>query len=634
MEWLETILRFISFWLDKLFYSFVPTIYDLLIDIANTTIFTEEIFDTFASKVYGLLGIFMLFKVSFSILTYIVDPDAFLDKSKGFSKLISNVIITLTLLIATPWLFSQAMEIQQIILRDNILGKIFSTTSVNPNVTANAGNVMAYETFKAFYHFNYDDYSDCKVTGKTQEFNGSGDCQAALGIEDDNQFDNLKNTLNGSFNYPNIDEYMNYDLLYLKDSNDEYVMYYIPIISTLAGVALLLLLVVFCFDVALRSVKLGFLRMIAPVPIISRIDPKKGKETFDKWVKTTIGTYLDLFIRLLAIYFAIFVITQVIDLKFVDATTGLPAEVNVFVKVFIILGALLFAKQLPQLIQDLTGIKMDGKFTLNPLKKLSQVPGIEKIGGTAGGTIAGIKAGSRVGNPLLGAAMGFSSGYKSSSWSGDGKGGFMTGANSAYKRLMGKDFLNFQFKPGGKKAVDEVGDALKNAYGIKTGLEKDLSVASSISNHWAEELATNGVDINGDLNAQSQLASSAIGALNSEMSSIQQQIATAQAEMSRTKSKDKLVQLNKQLQDLESTLSQKKTEIATNHAIVNGIQKYSESTQKELSIRTAIEKVSKDIKDLSTEKSQRENFYGVDPSPAVKVNDAISRANNGTKSYF
>lgn len=628
MGWLETILRFISFWLDKLFYGFVPTIYNLLVDIANTTIFTEDIFDTFASKVYGLLGIFMLFKVSFSILTYIVDPDAFLDKSKGFSKLISNVIITLTLLIATPWLFSQAMEIQQIILRDNILGKIFSTTSVNPNVTANAGNVMAYETFKAFYHFDYDKYSDC--VNENGLLKDTDSCKLGIGSD----YDNLKNILNNSFNSQSINVYMDYDLLHLKDSNDEYVMYYIPIISTLAGVALLLLLIVFCFDVALRSVKLGFLRMIAPVPIISRIDPKKGKETFDKWVKTTIGTYLDLFIRLLAIYFAIFVITQVIDLKFVDATTGLPAEVNVFVKVFIILGALLFAKQLPQLIQDLTGIKMDGKFTLNPLKKLSQVPGIEKIGGTAGGTIAGIKAGSRVGNPLLGAAMGFSSGYKSSSWFGDGKGGFMTGANSAYKRLMGKDFLNFQFKPGGKKAVDEVGDALKNAYGIKTGLEKDLSVASSISNHWAEELATNGVDINGDLNAQSQLASSAIGALNSEMSSIQQQIATAQAEMSRTKSKDKLVQLNKQLQDLESTLSQKKTEIATNHAIVNGIQKYSESTQKELSIRTAIEKVSKDIKDLSTEKSQRENFYGVDPSPAVKVNDAISRANNGTKSYF
>lgn len=476
MEWLETILRFISFWLDKLFYGFVPTIYDLLIDIANTTIFTEEIFDTFASKVYGLLGIFMLFKVSFSILTYIVDPDAFLDKSKGFSKLISNVIITLTLLIATPWLFSQAMEVQQIILRDNILGKIFSTTSVNPNVTANAGNVMAYETFKAFYHFDYDDYSDCKATGETQEFNGSGDCQAALGIEDDNQFDNLKNTLNGSFNYPNIDEYMNYDLLYLKDSNDEYVMYYIPIISTLAGVALLLLLIVFCFDVALRSVKLGFLRMIAPVPIISRIDPKKGKETFDKWVKTTIGTYLDLFIRLLAIYFAIFVITQVIDLKFVDATTGLPAEVNVFVKVFIILGALLFAKQLPQLVQDLTGVKMDGKFTLNPMNKLRQVPlvgaGVTTATALAGGAYTGYKAGVQAGHAGRGLIQGMMGAGREIRGKvplmGDDKGksprALHTGMQAGFKEITGKDYSVYSpWKEFGKASGENEIDKLKKS---------------------------------------------------------------------------------------------------------------------------------------------------------------------------
>lgn len=383
MDWLEVILRFISFWLDKLFYSFVPTVYNILMDIAETTIFTEEIFDMFASKVYALLGIFMLFKVSFSILTYIVDPDSFLDKSKGFSKLISNIIITLTLLIATPWIFSQAMEIQKIVLRDNVLGKIFSTTSVNPNVVADAGNVMSYETFKAFYHFDYDNFPACESDDGI--FNDSEDCKNQLKIEE--KYDILSETLNIAHNTQNINVYLNYDLLLLKGQNDNYVMYYIPIISTLAGVALLLLLIVFCFDVALRSVKLGFLRMIAPVPIISRIDPKKGKETFDKWVKTTIGTYLDLFIRLLAIYFAVFVITQVIDLKFVDAVTGLEKDVNVLVKVFIILGALLFAKQLPQLVQDLTGIKMDGKFTLNPLKKLNQtgVPGLAAIGaaGTA-----------------------------------------------------------------------------------------------------------------------------------------------------------------------------------------------------------------------------------------------------------
>ena len=595
MEWLETILRFISFWLDKLFYSFVPTIYDLLIDIANTTIFTEEIFDTFASKVYGLLGIFMLFKVSFSILTYIVDPDAFLDKSKGFSKLISNVIITLTLLIATPWLFSQAMEIQQIILRDNILGKIFSTTSVNPNVTANAGNVMAYETFKAFYHFNYDDYSDCKVTGKTQEFNGSGDCQAALGIEDDNQFDNLKNTLNGSFNYPNIDEYMNYDLLYLKDSNDEYVMYYIPIISTLAGVALLLLLVVFCFDVALRSVKLGFLRMIAPVPIISRIDPKKGKETFDKWVKTTIGTYLDLFIRLLAIYFAIFVITQVIDLKFVDATSGLPAEVNVFVKVFIILGALLFAKQLPQLIQDLTGIKMDGKFTLNPMNKLRQTPlvgaGVTTATALAGGAYTGYKAGVQAGHAGRGLIQGMMGAGREIRGKvplmGDDKGksprALHTGMQAGFKEITGKDYS--VYSPW-KEFGQNIGRAEINGTDTKSGLKPDKYLLQGEQAKLDAELQTH-YDRLKEIKTQI------------EQTTAQSLAATTDEEKNR---------LNAQLQTLNDSRLGVEQAITENRSLYGKYTKY---------IATIDDQI-KDIKRL----------YRIDDSPKEDVNEARTAAAN------
>lgn len=595
MGWLETILRFISFWLDKLFYGFVPTIYNLLVDIANTTIFTEDIFDTFASKVYGLLGIFMLFKVSFSILTYIVDPDAFLDKSKGFSKLISNVIITLTLLIATPWLFSQAMEIQQIILRDNILGKIFSTTSVNPNVTANAGNVMAYETFKAFYHFNYDDYSDCKATGKTQEFNGSGDCQAALGLEDDNQFDNLKNTLNGSFNYPNIDEYMNYALLHLKDSNDEYVMYYIPIISTLAGVALLLLLIVFCFDVALRSVKLGFLRMIAPVPIISRIDPKKGKEIFDKWVKTTIGTYLDLFIRLLAIYFAIFVITQVIDLKFVDATTGLPAEVNVFVKVFIILGALLFAKQLPQLIQDLTGIKMDGKFTLNPMNKLRQTPlvgaGVTTATALAGGAYTGYKAGVQAGHAGRGLIQGMMGAGREIRGKvplmGDDKGksprALHTGMQAGFKEITGKDYS--VYSPW-KEFGQNIGRAEINGTDTKSGLKPDKYLLQGEQAKLDAELQTH-YDRLKEIKTQI------------EQTTAQSLAATTDEEKNR---------LNAQLQTLNDSRLGVEQAITENRSLYGKYTKY---------IATIDDQI-KDIKRL----------YRIDDSPKEDVNEARTAAAN------
>lgn len=379
MGWLETIFRTLLFWLDSIVYKFIPTVYNLLVNIAETSIFSEDVFTLFSNRIYTLLGVFMLFKVSFSILTYVVDPDAFTDKNKGFGKLISNIIITLVLLILTPFIFTYAMELQGIILKDNLIGKLFSTNGVNTTVVADPGNTMAYETFKAFYYFDVDRYPECdsdNFTGNNADFSCIDNISS---IEDTAS---LRKNLEYAHFTGSISVYLDSGIAIMRDSNDNYVMTYTTIFSTITGVVMILLLIVFCFDIAVRSVKLGFLRMLAPVPIISRIDPKKGKEVFDKWVKTCINTYLDLFIRLLAIYFAIFVITQIIDLRFVDAVTGQEmGEVNPFVKVFIILGALMFAKQLPKLISDLTGAKLDGKFTLSPLKKLGEVP-------LAGGALA------------------------------------------------------------------------------------------------------------------------------------------------------------------------------------------------------------------------------------------------------
>lgn len=499
-SWLVDALRSVFFFLDGLVYNFIVTLYNLLVDIAETSIFTEEVIDLFASKVYALLGIFMLFKVSFSILSYIVNPDDFLDKTKGFSKLISNIIITLTLLLATPWIFSQAMDIQRIILRDNILGKIFSTSETNSVVVNDPGNTMASETFKAFYHVDTDVFPECdgihcgdnKECLEDYPTANEANCETNAFNGDEENFENFKDTLVYSYKTGSISIYMNSDFLNQKGTNDSYVMSYLPFISTLGGGAVALLLIVFCFDVAVRSVKLGFLRMLAPIPIVSRIDPKKGTETFNKWVGVCVKTYLDLFIRLLAIYFAVFVITQVIDLRFVDAVTGLETEVNVFVKVFIIIGALLFAKQLPQLIQDITGVKMDGKFTMNPMNKVRQTPllgaGLTSAAAMAGGAYAGFKAGRQAGAPMRGVWQGMMGSRREVKGKvplmGDDKGGkstrpFHTGIQSGYKTITGKDYGTFDpwkvigSKSGAKK-VDEYKQSKYALQGQQAALDAEL----------------------------------------------------------------------------------------------------------------------------------------------------------------
>ena len=494
-DWIINLVRQFFFMLDRVIYSFIVTVYNLFVDIAETSIFTEEVIDLFASKVYALLGIFMLFKVSFSILSYIVSPDDFLDKTKGFSKMISNIIITLTLLIVTPWIFTQAMDIQRIILRDNIIGKIFSTAEINTNAITDPGNTMAYETFKAFYHLDTDTYSECQGLEQAtaeQITGGSFDSCKSVGFNNADNFEAMAQSLRYAYNTNSISIYMDGDLLNQRANDDGYVMSYMYLISTLAGGAVCLLLIVFCFDIAVRSVKLGFLRMIAPIPIVSRVDPKKGKEVFDKWVKVCISTYLDLFIRLLAIYFAIFVITQMIDLRFVDAVTGLETEVNAFVKVFIILGALLFAKQLPKLIEDLTGLKMSGKFTLNPMNKLRETPlvgaGVTTAAALAGGAYTGFKAGQQAGAPIRGMWQGMMGARRDIRGKvplmGDDKGGkspraFHSGMQSGYKTITGKDYETFDpwkviGSKTGAKRIDEYKDSKYALQGKQASLDAEL----------------------------------------------------------------------------------------------------------------------------------------------------------------
>lgn len=382
-----TLLRFLFFKLDELVFGLIGTVYTLLVDIAETSIFSKDIFSLIFERIYGILGIFMLFKVSFSILTYIVNPDDFTDKNKGFSKMVSNILVTLVLLVLTPWFFDQAMDLQKIILKDNIIGRlILGVSGSNQSATQsfNPGNQMAYQTLNAFYHIDTDRNPNCKdfVYGAEPE---PGECLDSIAGLDD------KDTYGQILKYgkatQSVNIYLDWDLVFAKDSNDNPIMSYTPLISTIAGGFIVYVLISFCFDIAVRSVKLGFLQLIAPIPIISRIDPKKGKEVFDKWVKNCFSTYVDIFVRLLAVYFSVFVITELTSGSMENVVTG-AKQTNLFVKVFVILGALLFAKQLPNLLQDLLGIKLDGKFSLSPLKKLGGVP---LVGGalSSGATLAG-----------------------------------------------------------------------------------------------------------------------------------------------------------------------------------------------------------------------------------------------------
>jgi len=137
------------------------------------------------------------------------------------------------------------------------------------------------------------------------------------------------------------------------------------LLPLIAGIVLLLFLITTTVDVAVRSLKLTLLEMVAPFPIVCYAEPKT-RNVFNSWLKTCGSVYADLFIRVLIISLIDYI---VVTLNFF---TG-----KVVADVVLIFGLLLFLKEAPKFFCDMLGIKGTGalgNFTLNPFTKLKQVP--------------------------------------------------------------------------------------------------------------------------------------------------------------------------------------------------------------------------------------------------------------------
>ena len=171
-----------------------------------------------------------------------------------------------------------------------------------------------------------------------------------------------------------------------------YVFSYMPFISMIVPLIFVFILLSFTIDVAVRAVKLAVLRLIAPIPIISYMDPKGSKDSaFNSWVKTLTSTYLDLFIRLAAVYFAIFLIQDII-------TNGLIINhghgvIGAISYILICIGIFIFAKQAPKFIKDVLGLKGDSGKLFGGFGELGTALGLgAAAAGTIGSGIAGYRA--------------------------------------------------------------------------------------------------------------------------------------------------------------------------------------------------------------------------------------------------
>lgn len=428
-NWFTDILNMFFTFLDRIVYGLITFLYQLLLYLANLDLLgmsdlsnPDNVITNFSSRVYALLGIFMLFKISFSILQYMVNPDDFSDKGKGFGKMVTNVLISLCLIVAVPYIFSLAFEAQGTILKSNFLGQLIlgnTTTSgestseslKDMNLNEEMAEDLQFLVYGSFFSVDSSVTDKCSsgpVLGTKSMAQNEG-CLKYLA----ERFESVggENKLGDFFAAGGADSTARRfdafgEVVNIKTEDNKYLFKYMPVISTVAGGFVVVMLLSFCIDVAVRIIKLGFLEIIAPIPIISYMDPKQsGKDgMLGRWGSECFKTYLSLFIRLAIIYFAFFVVDLVANQILASSTdqiylneqapTGLMA---VFVQVMVILGVFMFAKEVPKLLENLIpGMQGAGSLNINPLKKINESPlaagalafGGAAIGGAAANAIA------------------------------------------------------------------------------------------------------------------------------------------------------------------------------------------------------------------------------------------------------
>lgn len=409
-------LRTFSCKIAAILYDWIIDLYNVFMYTARAEILSNEFIQKIYNKVGMILGIFMVFKLAFSLIQALVDPNKFTDGKNGFASIIKRSVIAIVLLGITPSLFRTAFQFQNLIAgtgnnTDNLIYKLIVGDA--PSHSADSfGRIIASKLYFGFYKENEPYKLD---NGIEIVYPDSGGSVVAV----DNYENLVNNVTDGIKQFSDTVDYLSIT------SSGQYVIDWNGLFAIAMALVMIWILVTYCIQVATRVVQLAYLQLVAPVPILSYISDPEG--AFKNWTKQCLTTYLDLFIRLAFIYFVITVSTQILeawdDLKSIlYQSTDLPQDSSTmfWVVMFLIIGLLMFVKRVPELLKDLFPNLGGGAASLGFSPKLpKEVSGFAKgaatfgtgvaVGGIAG-TISGIRNGYGVRGKIAGAFGGFNRG--------------------------------------------------------------------------------------------------------------------------------------------------------------------------------------------------------------------------------
>lgn len=383
--------------LTGILYNWICDLFDIFYFLCGIQLFSDSDYNNIVQKVYVILGLVMMFVLVYSLLLAVIDPDKFAKGENSFPKLIQNVIVSLIIIVVLPTVFNAVFSFQNSLLKYEVIPKLIlgdtsdlvkvegindpdtiSMPKMNVDgVDAPGGRAVAFYTFKTFltYDMNNDDnkcesdYETCRDAVKAERANLTlADVDSAV-LASSRDFSHYS-----MFSGALYDGQLKFDFF----------------ISIAAAIFIIYVLLNFCFDMALRVIKLAFYQIIAPVPVICRIIPGgKFKDVFSKWVKQVISLFIEVFVRILAITMGVYLIALIAD-KFnsgIPSLEGLSILKKQIVLALLIMSVVMFIKQIPKIIGDLFGLDTGG-MKLGLMDKLAAGGGLMAASAIGAGTTA------------------------------------------------------------------------------------------------------------------------------------------------------------------------------------------------------------------------------------------------------
>ena len=427
--------------LDKPAFGLLNFMYQLFFNVASVDIFSNDTVMKFYSRVQLILGVYMMFQLAMTIIKGIVNPDTFFSADKGAGNLIMRIVVALFLLTAlvpinipsprnefekqinnNGLLFGTLYSLQHRLLSNDTLGRLIlgtndgSTNYVSDSDDADtnlkrSARIFTSTVLKCFYRINLkSDEPDAKPV--CSDIN-------SIFLTEYQRIDSDPQTIISWVNkecHSDPDGWGLWegiqDAYYSTFGDDYYIFAYNGFISAIVAFLFAFILLSFSIDVAVRVIKLGVLRLIAPIPIISYMDPKGSKDSaFNAWVKTLTSTFLDLFMRLAVVYFVLFLIQSMMENGIImNHGSGI---LGVMTYIIIWIGLFIFAKQAPKFFRKVLGLKEDGG------KFFSGISDALGVGAAAAGVVSGAVSGAsanfqtttgNTGKKLLSGMVGFGRG--------------------------------------------------------------------------------------------------------------------------------------------------------------------------------------------------------------------------------